>query len=73
MLDLIKHSQDKDQFLKVAIMRMPETQSFEDKLKEVGELNSILYAQNQELEAKLAEESQAKDGKVPESSYLNNR
>jgi hypothetical protein len=73
MLDLIKHSQDKDQFLKVAIMWMPETQSFEDKLNEVGELNSILYAQNQELEAKLAEESQEKDGKVPESSYLNNR
>jgi hypothetical protein len=36
---------------------MQEAQAFEDELKEVGELNSILYAQNQELEANLAEES----------------
>ena len=54
---MVKHSQDKDQFLKVAIKRMQEAQAFEDELKEVGELNSILYAQNQELKANLAEES----------------
>jgi hypothetical protein len=62
---MVKHSQGKDQFLKVAIKWMQEAQAFEDELKEVGELNSVLYAQNQELEAKLAEESHAKDGEVP--------
>jgi uncharacterized small protein (DUF1192 family) len=59
---LVKHSQDKDQFLKVAIKRMMKTQILEDELKEVGELNSVLLAKKQELEAMLAEESQAKDG-----------
>jgi hypothetical protein len=61
----VKHSQDKDQFLKVATMWMIETQAFEDELKEVSEINSVLFAQNQELEAQLAEESQAKNGKTP--------
>jgi hypothetical protein len=41
---MVKHSQDKDQFLKVAIKRMREAQDFEDELKKVGELNSVLYA-----------------------------
>jgi hypothetical protein len=41
---LVKHSQDKDQFLRVAINWMAETQTFEDELKEVSELNSILLA-----------------------------
>jgi hypothetical protein len=62
---MVNHSQDKDQFLKVVIEWMQETQAFEDELKEVSELNSVLYTQNNELEAKLAEESQAKDGKLP--------
>jgi hypothetical protein len=44
---------------------MTETQTFEDKLKEVSELNLIIFAQNQELETQLAEESQAKNGKTP--------
>jgi hypothetical protein len=44
MQALVKHSQDIDQFLKVAIKRMQETQAFKANLKEVGELNSILYA-----------------------------
>jgi hypothetical protein len=57
MQALVKHSQDKDQFLKVAIKRMTNTQILEDELKEVGEFNSVLLAQKQELEAKLAEES----------------
>jgi hypothetical protein len=65
MQAMVKHSHAKDQFLKVAIKRMQEAQAFKDKLKEVGELNSVLYAWNQELEDKLAEESQTKDGKVP--------
>jgi hypothetical protein len=49
--------------MKVAIKRMSETQILEDELKEVSELNSIIFAQKQELEAKLVEERQAKDGK----------
>jgi hypothetical protein len=59
---LAKHSQDKDQFLRVAIKGMRETQILEDELKEVGELNSVLLAKKHELEAKLAKESRAKDG-----------
>jgi hypothetical protein len=73
MQAMVKHSKDKDQFLKVAIKRMAETQSFEDELKGVNELNSVLRAQNQELKDELAAESQAKDGKPPWSSYFNNR
>jgi hypothetical protein len=65
---MVKHSQDKDQFMKVVIKRMVETQSFEDELKEVSELNSVIFAQNQELKAQLAKESQPKDGKPPLSS-----
>jgi hypothetical protein len=57
MQAMVKHYQDKEPFLKVVIKRLQETQAFKDKLKEVSELNSVLYAQNQELEAKLAEES----------------
>jgi hypothetical protein len=49
----------------VVINWMQDSQAFEDELKEVSKLNSALYARNQELEAKLAEESQAKDGKLP--------
>jgi hypothetical protein len=72
MQAMVKHSQDKDQFLKVVIKRMVETQSFEDELKGVSELNSILLAWNQELKDQLAKESQTKDGKPPWSSYFNN-
>jgi hypothetical protein len=42
---------------------MLEAQMFEDKLKEANEYNSVLFAWLQEVEAKLAEESQLKDGK----------
>jgi hypothetical protein len=62
MQELVKHSQDKDQFLKVAIKQMTETYFLEDEMKEVSKLNSVLLALRQELEAKLVEESQAKDG-----------
>jgi hypothetical protein len=54
---LVKHSQDKDQFLKVAIKWMTETQILEDELREVRELNSILLAKKQVLETKLGKES----------------
>jgi hypothetical protein len=45
MQALVKHSQDKDQFLKVAIKWMTETQVLENELNEVSKLNSILLAQ----------------------------
>jgi hypothetical protein len=41
---------------------MQETQTFEDELKEVAELNLILITQNQELIAILIEETQLIDG-----------
>jgi hypothetical protein len=41
---------------------MIETQILEDELTEVGDLNSVLLKEKQELEARLAEESQAEDG-----------
>jgi hypothetical protein len=72
MQALIKHSQDKDQFLKVAIKRMMETQVLEDELNKVSKLNSVLLAQKQELEAKLAKESQAKDGNNTTTIYFHN-
>jgi hypothetical protein len=59
---LVKHSKDKDEFLEVAIKWMIETQILEDELKEVGKFNLVPLTEKQELEAKLAEESQAKDG-----------
>jgi hypothetical protein len=72
---IIKHSQDMDQFLKASIKTIQETQLFEDELKESTELNSFLYARNQELEAKLklAEESELKDGKFWFPSLLENQ
>jgi hypothetical protein len=60
MQALVKHSQANDQFLKVTIKWMMKTQILDDDLKEVSELNSILLAEKQELETKLAKESQAK-------------
>jgi hypothetical protein len=63
MQTLVKHSQAKDQFLRVAVKRMTETRLFEDELKEVSRPNVVLLASNQEFEARLAEESKAKTGK----------
>jgi predicted nucleic acid-binding Zn ribbon protein len=57
---LVSHSQAKDQILKVAIKQMKGAQIFEDELKEVSELNSVLFTQNQELEAKLAKNARQK-------------
>jgi hypothetical protein len=67
---MVKHSTSKDQFLRVVVKRMMETQLFEDELKEVSQLNSILLAQKLELETRLAKESQAKDGKYFTNSFL---
>jgi hypothetical protein len=44
---------------------MFETQILEDELKVVSELNLILLAEKQVLEAWLAKDSQAKDGERP--------
>jgi hypothetical protein len=66
---LVKHSQDKNQFLKIAIKWMTKTQVPEDELNEVSKFNSVLLAEKQELQAKLAEENQAKDGNHP-TNYL---
>jgi hypothetical protein len=71
MQALVKHSRDKDKFLKVAIKWMTEIQILEDELKEVGELDSLLLTQKQELEAKLAEERRAKyDNHFTDSLFL---
>jgi hypothetical protein len=48
--------------LRVAIKRLAETQTFEDELKELSELNEVLLDHNKELEAQLVEEIQAKNG-----------
>jgi hypothetical protein len=61
MQNLVEHSRSKDQFLRVAIKRHTKTQTFEDELKEVSELNELLLDLNQELEAQLAEDIQAKN------------
>jgi hypothetical protein len=49
---------------------MQETQTFEDELKAMIELNSILIAWNEELETKLADEIQSKEGNFLLSSIL---
>jgi hypothetical protein len=67
---LVKHYRDKDQFLKVAIKRLTKTQILKNELKEVNELNLILLAEKQELETKLAKESQAKDDEHPIDFFI---
>jgi hypothetical protein len=47
-----------------------ETRILEDELVEVSELNLILLAEKQELETKLAKESQAKDGEHPIDFFI---
>jgi hypothetical protein len=69
---VVKHSQDKDQFLKVSIKRMQETQMYEYELKEVNECNSVLVARLRELEVKCAEQSRLKEGKFLSPFYLVN-
>jgi hypothetical protein len=60
---LVEHSEAEDQFLRVAVKMMTETQLFEDELKEVSQLNTVLLAHNQELKVQLAKESQSKTSK----------
>jgi hypothetical protein len=63
---LVNHSEARDQFLRVAVKRMMETQLFEDELKKVSQLNIVLLVKKLKHEAKLAEVTQAKDGKHSE-------
>jgi hypothetical protein len=63
ILAVVKHSQDKDQFLRVSLKRMPETQMYENELKEANEYISALFARLHELEAKCIEENRLKEGK----------
>jgi hypothetical protein len=67
---LVKHFESKNQFLRVVVKRITETQLFEDELKEVSQLNLVLLAQKLELEAKLDEENQAKNGKHSTNSLF---
>jgi hypothetical protein len=69
---MVKNSQDKEQSLKVVVKRMQENKTFEDKLKAVIELNSILLAQNEELQTNLTEERKLKEGNLPLSFYFKN-
>jgi hypothetical protein len=67
---LVKHFESKNQFSRVSVKRITETQLFEDELKEVSQLNLVLLAQKLELEAKLDEENQAKNGKHSTNSLF---
>jgi hypothetical protein len=44
MQTLVEHSRSIDQFLRVAVKRLMETQLYEDELKEVSQLNTVLLA-----------------------------
>jgi hypothetical protein len=61
---VVKHSRDKDQFLRVSLKRMQETQMYETELKEANEYISALFAWLEELEAKCAEANRLKEGKI---------
>jgi hypothetical protein len=69
---MVKNSQDKEQSLKVVVKQMQENKTFEDKLEAVIELNSILLAQNEELQTNLTEERKLKEGNLPLSFYFKN-
>jgi LytS/YehU family sensor histidine kinase len=74
---VVKHSQGKDQFLRVSLKRMQETQMYKNELKEVNEYISALVARLEEFKAKCIEETQLKEGTIlpplclPSSSYPN--
>jgi hypothetical protein len=44
--NIIQHSRSKDQFLRVSLKRLTDTQILDDELKETSELNMILLIQN---------------------------
>jgi protease II len=61
---VVKHSRDKDQFLRVSLKRMQETQMFETELKEANEYISALFAHLKELKDKCTMETRIKEGKI---------
>jgi hypothetical protein len=63
MQAVVKHSEEKDQFLRLSLKRMQETQMYENELQEAKKYNSVLFAWLQELEAKCVEENRLKEGK----------
>jgi hypothetical protein len=67
---LVEHSRLKDQFLRVAIKRLTKTQLFEDELKEVSNLSTVLPGRNQELETQLTEGSRVKNGVYFHNPFL---
>jgi hypothetical protein len=69
MLNLVEHSCSKGQFIRVAIKRIVESQTFEDELKEASELNEVLLGRNQEPEVWLVKEIWAKDGMYSPNSF----
>jgi hypothetical protein len=60
---LIAHSQSKDQYIRVALKRLTETQILDDELKEERTLNQTLLARNQEIETQLTTEGNEKASK----------
>jgi hypothetical protein len=56
--------------MRVEIKRLIETQPFEDELKEVSQLNTVLLPCNQELETRLAEENWVKSSMYPIDLFL---
>jgi hypothetical protein len=61
---VVKHSGDKDQFLRVSLKGMHETQMYETLLKKANKYISALFARLEELKAKCTEEIQLKEGKI---------
>jgi hypothetical protein len=61
---VVKHSHDKDQFLRVSLKQMQETQMYENELKEANEYISTLATRLEELKAKCTEETHLKEGKI---------
>jgi hypothetical protein len=67
---VVKHSRDKDLFLRVLLKCMQATQMYESELKEVNECISFLAGRLEELKAKCTEEAQLKDGTISSSHSL---
>jgi hypothetical protein len=69
---LLKHSHDKDQFLKVAVKRMTETQILEDDLNEVNKLNSVLHLKSRSLKLNWPKRAREKMVIIPPTLYFRN-
>jgi hypothetical protein len=59
---IIEYSQSKDKFLRASLMRISESQNFEDELERVRAMNEMLLTQNEELVAQLDVERREKTG-----------